>query len=187
MRGTHEKSRNNWGAIAGASRIAADIYLGDKTDLRSYRDTEIEELRDPITDAVAREFQLGTLAAPMDTAMLETMVRESRKVPARVWRAAFDGLFADSFCAGLPALNLPVLLLWGSADAFVPRADCDTLRSVLPSAQLRAYEGAGHALHWEQPARVAHELRRFVESLQAREAMRDSLDAAWDDALLRAR
>ena len=31
--GTHGDSANNWGAFAGASRIAADMYLGDRTDL----------------------------------------------------------------------------------------------------------------------------------------------------------
>ena len=30
---THENSPNNWGAYAGAARIAADLYLGDTTDL----------------------------------------------------------------------------------------------------------------------------------------------------------
>jgi hypothetical protein len=30
---THEKRPNNWGTMAGASRIAADLYLGDGADL----------------------------------------------------------------------------------------------------------------------------------------------------------
>jgi hypothetical protein len=30
---THEKRPNNWGTMAGASRIAADVYLGDTADL----------------------------------------------------------------------------------------------------------------------------------------------------------
>lgn len=30
---THEKSGNNWGAFAGASRIAASLYLGDTADV----------------------------------------------------------------------------------------------------------------------------------------------------------
>ena len=30
---THRSSPNNWGAYAGAARIAADVYLGDATDL----------------------------------------------------------------------------------------------------------------------------------------------------------
>jgi hypothetical protein len=32
---THVLSATNWGAYAGASRIAADLYLGDRTDLAS--------------------------------------------------------------------------------------------------------------------------------------------------------
>jgi hypothetical protein len=31
---THMRSASNWGAYAGAARIAADVYLGDRTDLR---------------------------------------------------------------------------------------------------------------------------------------------------------
>jgi hypothetical protein len=31
--GTHEDSANNWGAFAGASRIAASLYLGDTADV----------------------------------------------------------------------------------------------------------------------------------------------------------
>jgi non-heme chloroperoxidase len=169
--------------------IGAFARFSDKSDLRSYRDTEIEALADPIPDRVAREFQVSTLAAPMDEAMLETMVRESRKVPARVWRAAFDGLLADSFCDGLPTLTMPVLLIWGSADAFVPRADQDRLRSVLPSAQLQVYEGAGHALHWEQPARVADDLRRFVDAWPVHASMHRRVEADFtaEGALPRAR
>ena len=30
---THEVAPNNWGTLAGASRIAADVYLGDRSDL----------------------------------------------------------------------------------------------------------------------------------------------------------
>jgi hypothetical protein len=30
---THEQRPNNWGTMAGASRIAADVYLGDSADL----------------------------------------------------------------------------------------------------------------------------------------------------------
>ena len=30
---THERRPNNWGTMAGASRIAVDLYLGDATDL----------------------------------------------------------------------------------------------------------------------------------------------------------
>jgi len=138
---------------------------GDKADLRAFRDGAIEAMRDPVPDAIARELQLGTLASPIDASLLEAMVHESRKVPARVWRAAHDGLLEDSFCAGITTIQVPVLLVWGSADRYARRSDQDILRSTLPKAQLLIYEHVGHALHWEQPLRFANDLADFVATL----------------------
>lgn len=151
-------------ALVGIGTFA---QYGDKADLRAYRDSGVAALQDPVPDTVAREFQLSTLANPIDEAMLEVMVRESRKVPAHIWRAAFDGLLEDRFCAGIPTIQSPVLLVWGSADTHARRADQDLLRSALPNARLLVYEQVGHALHWEEPVRFANDLANFVASLGA--------------------
>lgn len=153
--------------VRGLACLGTFARYGDKADLRAFRNADVEALHDPIPDAIAREFQVSTLANPIDAATLEVMVRESRKVPARVWRAAFDGLLADHFCARIPTIQVPVLLLWGSADSYALRADQDLLRSALPNAQLMVYEHVGHALHWEQPQRFANDLADFVASLGA--------------------
>ncbi|HSC00924.1 MAG TPA: alpha/beta hydrolase [Burkholderiaceae bacterium] len=145
--------------------IGAFARYGDKPDLRAFRDGDIEALRDPIPDAIAREFQVSTLANPIDAALLEAFVRESRRVPARIWRAAFDGLLEDRFCTGIATIQAPVLLVWGSADVYARRTDQDILRSALPRAQLLIYEHVGHALHWEQPLRLANDLADFVATL----------------------
>lgn len=137
----------------------------DKADLRAFLDTEVAALQDPVPDAIARDFQVSTLAHPIDEAMLEVMVRESRKVPARVWRAAFDGLLEDRFCAGIPTIQSPVLLLWGNADCYALRSDQDFLRTALPDVRLVVYEETGHALHWEQPQRFVRDLAAFVATL----------------------
>jgi non-heme chloroperoxidase len=158
-------------AVVGIGTFAS---YRDKVDLRAYRNTLVADLQDPVPDAVAREFQLGTLANPIDEAMLEVMVRESRKVPARIWRAAFDGLLEDRFCAAIPTIAAPVLLVWGSADCYVRRDDQDLLRSALPHAQLLVYEHVGHAPHWEQPLRFANDLADFVTALDAPKAIRSA-------------
>ena len=137
----------------------------DKADLRAFLDTKVAALQDPVPDAIAREFQVSTLAHPIDEAMLEVMVHESRKVPARVWRAAFDGLLEDRFCAGIPTIQSPVLLLWGNADCYAQRSDQDFLRTALPDVRLVVYEETGHALHWEQPQRFVRDLAAFVATL----------------------
>ena len=159
-------------ALVGIGTFAR---YGDKPDLRAFRDSDVAALQDPVPDAIAREFQVSTLANRIDEAMLEVMVSESRKVPARIWRAAFDGLLEDRFCAGIPTIQSPVLLVWGSADGYAHRADQDVLRSALPNARLLMYEEVGHALHWEQPLRFANDLADFVMSLGAT----DSTQPMW--------
>lgn len=153
-------------AVVGVGTFAS---YGNKAGLRTYRDTDVEQLQDPVPDAIARDFQLSTLSNPIDAAMLEVFIRESRKVPARIWRAAFDGLLADRFCAGIPTIRAPVLLAWGDADAYATRGDQDLLRSSLPQSQLLVYEHVGHALHWEQPLRFVNDLADFVAAVSAGE------------------
>ena len=151
--------------VRAAVGVGTFARYGDKPALRAYRDGDVAVLEDPVPDAIAREFQLSTLANLIEAATLEAMVRESRKVPARIWRAALDGLLADRFCGGIPTIQVPVLLMWGSLDGYATRADQDLLRSALPSAQLLVYDHVGHALHWEQPLRFANDLADFVATL----------------------
>ena len=56
----------------------------------------------------------------------------------------------------------------GARDAFCPRRDQDVLLKAIAGSRLLAYENAGHALHWEEPARFAADLVAFVRSLTVR-------------------
>src|SRR5581483_8456800 len=125
--------------------------------------TTIAPLTDPIDPAVALDFQLSTLAREIPAAFLDTVVRESLKVPARVWQAAFEA-FATTpdFGHELAAFTAPTLILWGEQDAFAQRTDQDKLLAAIPHARLVSYEGVGHAVHWEVPTRVAQDLADFV-------------------------
>ena len=89
--------------------------------------------------------------------MLEVMVRESRNVPARIWRAAFDGLLET-------VLRLHSRRSIAGAAGVGQRRQLRAarrrhLRSALPNARLlMCDEQVGHALHWEQPLRFANDL-----------------------------
>ena len=137
----------------------------------SYRDnpvvTELWEsgmstLTDPIDPVFVREFQESTLARPVSPALLDTVVAESLKVPARVWRAAFAGFLEDDCLDDLGKISAPTLLLWGTRDALCSRGDEDALLQAIPGSRLVAYEGAGHALHWEEPERFAADVAAFA-------------------------
>ena len=127
----------------------------------------VSSLRDPIDPAFVREFQASTLAHPIPQAFFERVVTESLKVPARVWRDAFAGFFEDDFAGELGAIEAPTLLVWGDRDALAPRGDQDLALTAIRKARLTVYEGAGHAAHWEQPARFAADLVAFVDATSA--------------------
>ena len=133
--------------------------------ITGYWDAVVSTLTDPISPAVAREFQESTLARRIPPERLELFVAESLKVPARVWKAGFRGLLNHQIAGELGRITVPTLLLWGDQDAFVPRADQETLLASIRRSRLVVYVRAGHALHWEQPARFAGDLDRFITSV----------------------
>jgi non-heme chloroperoxidase len=122
-------------------------------------------LEDPIDRAIAREFQESTLAGPIPAEFLETVIVESLKAPARVWRDLFAGLRDDEHVARLSSIAAPTLLIWGDQDAFVPASDQQALLATIAGSRLETYRGTGHAVHWEEPARFAADLVSFVERL----------------------
>ncbi len=156
-------------AVDHSGRVSALVLMGAFSTI--YRNEGMEEfwrsslskLADPIDPAFAREFQQSTLGRPIAPEWLETTVQESLKVPARVWQAAFRGfLDTPDFTADLEKLTAPALIVWGDRDTYATAADQARLRSVLRNARFLAYEGTGHAIHWEDPARFTADLLTFV-------------------------
>lgn len=133
---------------------------------------EIEEavstLRDPIDVGFVREFQVSTLAQPVPPAFLETVVQESLKLPAWVWREVFAGLREDDAAAELGKISAPTLVISGDRDGFAVPDVLEARIQDVAGARLVVYHGAGHALHWEEPARFAADLAAFAHTLKSR-------------------
>jgi pimeloyl-ACP methyl ester carboxylesterase len=117
--------------------------------------------------AFTREFQASTVHRPVPPQFLARVSDDSRRLPARVWRALLAAMLAEPPAAGLRAFGAPALLLWGERDAYVPRAEQDALRALIPGATLTTYPATGHAPHWERPAAVARDLTRFAARVRA--------------------
>jgi pimeloyl-ACP methyl ester carboxylesterase len=124
-------------------------------------------LTDPVDDGFVREFQLGTIAQPVPPDYVELVVRESVKLPARVWHAVIEDHLADEAFARIGEITAPTLLIWGDRDSVTPRAEQELLTATIPSSRLFVYDGAGHAVHWEQPERVATDIVAFVNGLES--------------------
>lgn len=124
-------------------------------------------LEDPIDEGFVRAFQAGTLARVPAPGLLEMVVDESLRVPARVWRAALEGLLQADHSADLRRIERPTLVLWGDRDDLFQRYDQNALLAAIPHAQLLVYEGCGHGLHWEEPERFARNVAAFAEAVAA--------------------
>jgi non-heme chloroperoxidase len=150
--------------IAGLILIGAFSTLYGDPGLTEFVADCIDPLVDPIPLSFAREWQLSTVARPIDRDFLETIVHETRKPPARVWHAAFHGfLTSPDFSRELKAVSVPILVVWGDRDTYATRAHQDSLLAAIPHARFSVYEGAGHALHWEDPGTFATEISAFIE------------------------
>ena len=158
------------GRARGLVLVGSFASYRNNPALVEFWESAVSRLADPIDPGFVRAFQESTLARPVPPAFLDLVVQESLKVPARVWRSAFAGLLEDDFAAELGRIAATTLLLWGDRDAYAPRADQDILAGAIAHARLVVYEGAGHALHWEEPGRCAADLTRFIDGLPGRDA-----------------
>ena len=127
----------------------------------------VATMADPIDPVFVREFQEGTVATSVPPDFMDMVVAESLRVPANVWRATFAEFLATDFSNEARQIQAPTLIVWGDRDNIVSRSDQAALQGLIEGARLVVYEGAGHAVHWDEPARFAADLVNFAGSLSA--------------------
>jgi pimeloyl-ACP methyl ester carboxylesterase len=155
------------GTAAGLVLAGAFATYRDNPAVLDLWGSAISRLQDPVDAAFVRTFQEGTLAQRVPEPFLEMVVEESLKLPARVWRSTFEGFLDDEWTRHYARIGIPTLVLWGRHDALSPRRDQDALCAAISHARLLVYEAAGHALHWEEPARFAADLVSFTRRLHS--------------------
>ena len=153
-------------AAAHPARVKQLVLIGSgatvRTDPVVAFGKEVERLSDPIAAAFIRDFQKSTLHRPVPDDFFAAVVRESQKVPARVWREVMAGLLADDARNELERIASRTFVVWGDKDAMWSRADQDGLVQAIRGARLVTYAGTGHCPHWEDPDRFAADLREFI-------------------------
>jgi non-heme chloroperoxidase len=128
----------------------------------------VQTLEDPIDPAFAYEFQQSTIFNPLPSAFMETVVGESLKVPASVWKQALAGLTDEDHSARLGTIQVDTLILWGDQDTFVSREDQQTLQAAINHARFIPYEATGHSVHWERPEQFVYDLESFMHNTLGR-------------------
>jgi non-heme chloroperoxidase len=127
---------------------------------------EVQALEDPVPPEFVREFQESTVYQPVSQEFLDTVVSESLKLPARVWRDYFEQAVLSidhDYVLPLRKIDVPTLVLWGEQDPLFPREEQERLAAAISGATLRVYPETGHAVHWDRPEWVVRDLEAFME------------------------
>ena len=78
--------------------------------------------------------------------------------------AQADQVYTDEIEPLYQSLDLPVLVVWGRNDSWIPVDRARRLADAIPGAQLQLVEGAGHLIHLDQPVQLANHLQRWLSS-----------------------
>lgn len=151
----------------GLVLVGASPTMGGTAAAREFWNSTLSKLTDPVEPALVRGMTESMLAQPVPRAFLVASVQEGLKVPALVWKAAFESRWRleGDYSGDLGRITAPTLIVWGDQDARYSRGEQVALASAITGSRLLVYPGAGHFLHWEEPQRFASDLVTFVEGL----------------------
>lgn len=160
-------------AVSAPDRCRGLVLIGSPRSLHGRGDPFrglLASLSDPLSAADLERLVAATpTRAPVPADFLARRTADGGTIPTPVWRATFEGLVAarppteqDVVRTGGPHALPPALVLWGAEDDLLPREDADALVAAFPGSRLTLYEGTGHPVLWEQPARVAADVAAWV-------------------------
>ena len=158
-------------AVEHPGRTLALALLGSPRSLHGLRPPFAEvvaALEDPIDAAFVRELNEGMIGRDVPAATMESLCQENLKVPAHVWRDAFEGLLAAEPPLDGGPISAPTLIVWGSRDTLLPRADQEAMAAEITGARLAIYDGIGHLPVVEAPERVAADVTALGAALAGR-------------------
>ena len=84
----------------------------------------------------------------------------ARSSPCAVVMAQMQACTAHDTNARLAALQMPTLVIHGTADQMLPVENGRLIASLIAGSRLEILDGVGHLFFWEQPERSAELIRR---------------------------
>ena len=156
-------------ATMAAERVEKLVLVGSAPEVRNevvlQLQRDVSMLTDPVSPKFVREFQTGVVSKPVAAEFMDRLVRESLKLPARVWRDTVAGMLASNANVDLSKITAPTLIIWGDRETVFPnRSEQEALRSAIPNAKLKVYPATGHCPNWEVPYQFAEDLSDFIKS-----------------------
>ena len=82
--------------------------------------------------------------------------------------AEYDERFLVENERRLGELRIPVRIVWGAEDSWIPVERAEAIRQLIPGAGLAVIPAAGHLVHLDAPAALMDEVRAWLDSRSPR-------------------
>jgi pimeloyl-ACP methyl ester carboxylesterase len=138
--------------LAGSAGIRPRRTMRDAARVRSYKLLRAVERSAALPPAIRRS--AGRRADLRGSA--------DYRAVSGVMRGTLVRIVKEDLRSVLPALSLPVLLIWGDQDHETPLEDGRLMERLIPDAGLVVFEGAGHYAYLEQPGRFCRIVDVFL-------------------------
>jgi len=181
LRSPHVVAHDFGGAVALRAHLLhgssfASLALVDAVALRPWGSDFFRLVRDhsEVFTALPTNVHEGALRAYISGASHGGLTPGALDAMSRPWldvvgQAAFyrqiaqaDEAYTDQVEPLYPTIDVPVLVVWGREDAWIPVDRAHRLHQLIPSARLNVIEQAGHLIQLDQPEALTAALTRWL-------------------------
>lgn len=117
-------------------------------------------------EALLRAYVRGAAARPLAPDDEEMIVRPwlGPRGQAAFYRqiAQADERYTDEVEPRYPEIDVPVAVVWGAEDAWIPVERAHQLAALVPGAELHVVPGAGHLIHLDAPEALTGIVQRWL-------------------------
>lgn len=122
----------------------------------------LENLQDPIAPEYYRDLEVAPMGLEPAPEILETVIYEIMKTPARVLQQAMNGMLEENHFDRLSEIAVPTLILYGEKEMYFSEPQQQEMVNNIPNAQLKCYPNVGHGIQWEIPDQFAEDFAKFM-------------------------
>jgi pimeloyl-ACP methyl ester carboxylesterase len=138
--------------LTGSAGIRPRRTLRDAARVRTYKVLRVLERSAAVPGAVRRVAKRSA----------DQRGSADYRAASRAMRGTLVRIVNEDLRALLPALRMPVLLIWGERDTETPIDDGRLMERLIPDAGLVVFEGAGHYAYLEHPDRFCRIVDVFL-------------------------
>jgi rifampin ADP-ribosylating transferase len=155
-------------AVKEPARTLGLVLIGAPRSLRGrapFAD-DVDRLADPIErDWVRSSLEWFEFHQPIPAEYLEDRIDDGMRMPAHVWKEALAGFSNAPVPSESGTIRAPTLIIGGERDNLLPGDDAMRLAAAIPQSRTLLYESTGHMVLWEQPEKIASDMRDFADEI----------------------